>query len=411
MFPEPPSELSSREQSDFQDGWRALITDDLEVAARKLERLDRRHRENPAVGSAVGYLELRLGNRRAAEARFAAVLQRDASSMSARVGWFLTALAAGKDEVAFDRVRLLSRDHPESPLVREYLPALQLDLAEAKLQSARSLRERERYREAAEKYREALRIAPEAGGLYAEAAEAELRAGDPAAAAAHVEKALELQPKNADLYRLRGEALMALHDPEMAAEAYRKALSLRPADLLLAERYQQARRKFEMENLPPEYLSIDRTTSLTREELAALLFVKLRPAFEEGSPGEVQVIATDIGESWAREFIRQVVAAGILDVFPNHAFQPRGFVSRSDLAGALSAALLVLAPALADLPTPGPVIRDVPADNLNYRSVALAVSLGLLATNEDAEFEPRRFVTGLEAIQAVEALSRKVLPR
>ncbi len=409
-FRVPPPDLSPGDRRNFEVGWNALIEDDLERAVRELEKLGRRYPDSSGVDSALGFLALRLGERRNAEVYFTSALMHEPSLASAQAGSFLTALADGREEVAFERLRLLREDHPGHSLVGRYLSTMQLKLAESKLQTARSLRLEGRDKEAAEEYRETLRIAPESGRLYAEAAEVELAAGEFEAAASHAAKALELEPRSVDLYRLRGDALRAMGDLEAAVEAYGKARSLRPEDLSLAALHDEARRELERESLPAQFSDIAFARQLNREQLAALLFVKLRSVLGS-SPSRVNVIATDIGDSWAEEFIRQIVAARILPVFPNHTFQPRSSVRRSELASALAAAIYTLSPAQANASTgTTPVIEDVSPENLNYRSISLVISLGLLPIDDEGRFDPLGIVSGAEAIDAVEELSKRVTP-
>ncbi len=408
-FREPPPDLSSGDRRTFENGWSALIEGDFESAARDLEKLARRYPDSAGVDSALGYFELRLGEWTNAEVYFTAALMKEPTLAPAQAGSFLTALAEGREEVAFERLRLLKQDHPGHSLVGRYLSGMQLKLAESKLQTARSLRSEGRNKEAAEKYREALRIAPESGGLYAEAAEVELIAGEPEAATSHAAKALEFEPESVSLHRLQGDALRAMGELEEALEAYGKARSLRPGDASLAALYERARRELERMTLPPELSAIASAPRLTREQLAALLFVKLRTVLGNG-PSSVNVIATDIGDSWAEEFIRQIVAARILDIFPNHTFQPQAFVQRSGLASALAAAIGTLSPGQAHRSATTPVIRDVSPENLNYRSISIAISLRLLPINDDGRFEPLRLVSGAEAMAAVDALSKRVIP-
>jgi len=408
QFPSPPASLTPSQQTTFEQGWQALTTDNLELAARILEGLARERRGDPSVDAAFGYLELRTGNRRAAESRFSTALAQQPTMAAAQAGLVLTALANGDDETAFDRIQTLGRDHPEDPLFREYLPVLQLELAEAKLQQGRALQVEERYEEAAEVYREAVEIAPGAGGLYLELAQVEFAAGEFQNAAEHAAQAIELDPGNVEAYRLRGDALRKVGDLEFALEAYRQAMLRSPDDAELAQLYQETRRAHERESLPAQYFSIAESARLSREALAALLFVKLQSALGDASL-RADVIITDVGNSWARQAIRDVVAARILDVYPNHTFQPQALVRRSDLAVAFANAMKALAPGETPDRPPDVAIVDVPPDHLSYPPVALSVSLGLLPTDQTGEFGPQRFVTGSEAIAATDALARRIL--
>jgi hypothetical protein len=172
------------------------------------------------------------------------------------------------------------------------------------------------------------------------------------------------------------------------------------------ERGSTVERTLRETTLPEEYLGIRDSGRLTREQLAALLYVDLREAFDRSTVGN-SVIATDVAESWASSYILRTVGAGVLEVFPNHTFQPSAFVSRLDLALALSRALENLAPEAFEASrgsSEPPEFADLARQNPGYDAAALSVALGLLAPGEGSAFEPRRIVTGQEAASAVAAL-------
>ena len=144
-----------------------------------------------------------------------------------------------------------------------------------------------------------------------------------------------------------------------------------------------SKRSFQEQNLPPEYEGISEADRLTRQQLAALLYLELRDAYD-GVPETTPVIATDIGDSWAQTFIRHVVGTGILEVFSeSHVSNRKLFVRRADLADGLAAALEILAPTAYDLARGNrrastKNFPDLSSENIHYESAALSVSLGLL---------------------------------
>jgi len=413
VFREAPAELSPSDRRAFEQGWRALMLDDLKIASERFERLSQNRRAVPAVESALGYVELRQGNVASAEKRFARALQSEPRSVAALVGLSQTALSAGREELAFERLRALENVSPSNALVARYLPPLRLRLAESKLQEARRLRQARSYREASAKYNEAFTITPEATGLDAEVAEVELMAGEADRAAQYAKRALETEGGNGSLWALYGDSLKAQGQLTPAVEAYAKARTLLPSDAGIQERFAQARAELDRETVPPEYLSIADSERLTREQLAALLAVKLHDALSS-APRRTNVIATDANSSWARDYIQSAVAAGLLDVFPNHTFQPRAYVRKGELALALQAALAAFGSSKTHVigtSEPDPLmIADVPRDHVTYTAVAQAVTLGLLPVDTMDRFEPLRFVSGQEGVEAVDALSRKVTP-
>jgi tetratricopeptide (TPR) repeat protein len=415
---ESPENLSASQRKEFDRGWKALREGRLDVASADLEGIARSHgkdprRNGPELATALGYLDFRLGNVGAAETGFQAVLQVDPAYGPAQAGYFLAALSTGDEEKAFERLKRLEASYPEHELVDRYGTTLRVNVAETRLRTARELAGKGRYEDAARSYIEALEVAPEAGSVYVEAAEAELKAGYPARAREHAFRATELETANADAFRVFGEALYQDGDLSGAARALRNALSLRPTDGELLARVEAVEAELREKTLPPEYAAIADTARLTREQLAALVSVELKSALDT-APVEGNVIATDIAESWALPYIRRVVGAGVLEVFPNHTFQPMAFVNRIELARTLARALQVLAPDAYDRARASSGFEegfaDLPRQNVSYEAAAIAVSLGLLRSGEGRTFEPQRLVSGADATTAVVELGVHMTP-
>ena len=322
------------------------------------------------------------------------------------------ALQAGDEERAFERLVRLEENFPQHDLVDRHAAGLRVNVAEARLSAAREKMRDRKYDEAAAEYLKAIEVAPQAGSLYLETAEAELAAGDSERAAMHARRAAELEPQNADAHRLLGEASLRGGDLASAAKAFASASALRPGDAALRSQLEEVERSLRESTLPAEYEEIRDAERLTREQLAALLYVDLREAFDASEERQI-VVATDVSESWASDYILRTVGAGVLEVFPNHTFLPNAFVDRLELASALSRALEKLAPETFGAAR-GSAIRqefsDLAPQNPAYGAAALSVSLGLLAPGEEGAFEPRRIVTGSEATSAVAALREHMTP-
>jgi tetratricopeptide (TPR) repeat protein len=407
-----PSDLTASERAAFERGWKSLRAGRLEAAASDIEPLAARHPKKPEVATAAGFLELRLGDRVEAERRFQAALREDPELGAARSGHFLAALQSGNEERAFERLLRLEERFPQHDLVDRYGASLRVNVAEARLAAARDRMRERKYEQAAAEYLRALEVAPQAGALYLEAAEAELEAGYPDRAVVHARRATELEPTNADAHRLLGEACYRNDDLRGAVRALASAAALRPEDVELRFRLETIERSLRETTLPDEYASIREADRLTREQLAALLYFDLKNAFES-STATSSVIATDVSDSWASEYILRTVGAGVLEVFPNHTFQPTAFVSRLELATALSRALERLAPDAYEAArgsSEGPEFVDLARENPGYGAAALSVSLGLLAPAEGGFFEPRRIATGPEAASAVAVLRTHMTP-
>ena len=409
---ESPEALSPGQQRDFADGWRDLQQGSLEAAASELRSLSRRHGRSVEIATANGFLELRLGDLPGAERYFQVALSERSTYGPAQSGYFLAALSAGNDELAYDRLGALEKDFPQHPLVERYGTTLKVNVAESRLARARELAREGHFDEAADVYLTALALAPEVGALYLEAAEAELAAGLTDRAALHAEQATELESENTNAFRVLGEARYAGGELDAAYAAYRRAAELSPGDAEIEARLGAIELEYEAANLPPEYLGIRDAERVNRAQLAALVYLELRDAFD-GAPSGASVIATDIGDSWASTYIRRVTGVGILEVYSNHMFQPAGFVRRYDLADALSRALERLSPesyrAARESSRFEQRFSDLAPGNPQYEAAALAVSLGLIFAREGA-FDPQGFVSGSEAATAVDTLAAHMAP-
>jgi hypothetical protein len=124
-------------------------------------------------------------------------------------------------------------------------------------------------------------------------------------------------------------------------------------------------------------------------------------ALRRVAPGEPRV-AVDISGSWAREQVASALALEIMDVYPNHTFQPGAIVRRVDLARAVARTLDLLRWPVAAAPAPS----DMPPSHLDYQAVARVLAAGLMGLTAQGEFEPWRPVSGREAVEVVEALAR-----
>jgi hypothetical protein len=122
----------------------------------------------------------------------------------------------------------------------------------------------------------------------------------------------------------------------------------------------------------------------------------------------VTVVATDIRGHWAEPWIQMVTQAGLMDVFPNHTFQPQALVRRSDLAQVLTQVLTMVATPdeLAKWKAGRPRFVDLPATNVFYPAAAFVVSSGAMSLQEGTRFAPTRSVTGAMVVAAIERIEQ-----
>src|SRR5437899_11793038 len=78
----------------------------------------------------------------------------------------------------------------------------------------------------------------------------------------------------------------------------------------------------------------------TTPEKIAEIIVKYFPQILEHRQN--QQIVTDVDEAWAREEIQIVVDTGLMDIFPNHTFEPSALTTRGEFAVAMARLIRLL---------------------------------------------------------------------
>ena len=264
-----------------------------------------------------------------------------------------------------------------------------------------------RLEEARTAYVTLVNTSPASAFLLRELADVERRAGNIEAALEPARKAVELEPDEARGHLLLGELYEAQGDVARAADEFATAATLQP-DEALTERIATLRSRAAFEAMPAEYRSIQESPTVTRAQLAAVLAVRLDSLLLKARRVNAVVI-TDTRGSWASPHILAASRAGVMEVYPNHTFQPDAIVRRGDLAQAASKVLEIIAAANPQLAAAwrGSERRkfpDVGPRHFSYPAVSLVVEAGVMTTREDGGFDLTQPVSGAEAIAAVTRL-------
>jgi tetratricopeptide (TPR) repeat protein len=143
--------------------------------------------------------------------------------------------------------------------------------------------------------------------------------------------------------------------------------------------------------------------AITREQLAALLARYFPQLTGVQRPHEV---LTDVEDSWAQSSIQAVVAAGILDPMPTHAFQPTRTVSRGEFAEAVARLTRLLHLFPQETPPISPL--DVVPGSTLYRELQPVLGFGLLSLDNAGNFDVSAPVGGEEAVNIAEKLLRLI---
>lgn len=396
-----PGELSPGETKDFERAWRDVRAGQAAQAEKRFRALLAKHPGSVRLETGLAYALLREGRAPDAARTFASVLGRSADYVPALVGAAATAARAGQGDEALPHLRRASTLEPGNDTVRRRLAEVRLQVTERRVAAARAARAAGTPDIAIAEYRRALEAAPEVAEVRLALADLLVERGQTTEAVA----VLQADPEEDRPVLLRlGELLTGQREYGRALEAYRRVLALDARDEEALRHSREVREALELLQMPEEYRRLPSAPTITRADLAALVMSKV--TLLSRLPAGAAQVAIDISGSWARDQIIRALALDILDVYPNHTFQPAAVVRRGDLAEAVSRVL-----DLAKVP-PGTLANptDMSAANLSHEAVARVVGAGLMDLTETGAFEAWRPVTGQEAVDVLEGVVRLVGP-
>jgi tetratricopeptide (TPR) repeat protein len=390
----------------------------------------------------AGWGWLQAGDLRAAERNFAAALKQSASFYPAEVGLGYVALANKKQKDAllhFDRAVVVNPRYPPAlsgraealialgqekealqsldaalqadpslTVVRTRLDVLRFRGQQQEIEAARKLAQAGQLDDARGAYIGALETSPDSPFLHRELADVERRAGRLDAALEHASRSAALEPDEPRTHILLADIYEAQGDIVKAAEELGAALALQPDEALKA-RLNGLRERAAFAAMPAEYRSIETSTAVTRGQLAALFAVQLEQLLSTARSVNAIVI-TDTRGHWAAPYVLTAARAGVMEVYPNHTFQPDAVVRRADMARAVGRVLELVAQRNPQLAAPWRASKrkfpDLGPGHVNYPTAALAVEAGVMPTAADGSFQLTRPVTGAEAVASIARLAQ-----
>jgi len=405
LYPVVPRELIGADRALGVDrGWRFLQNDDLQSADREFTAA---LKASPALYPAragSGYVALAREDFDQALMAFDAVLRAASGYVPALMGRGQTLLALKRDADALAAFEAALAVDGSLADLRGRVDVLRFRGLQEIIEEARTAAAAGRLDEADRAYQRALAASPESAFLYRERGLVARRQGSLDPALEYFRRAADLDAGDAASLVQIGELLQQRQDFAGAAAAYRRAAQIEPSAELTARLAAIAEGAREA-GLPAEFRAIAASSRITRGDLAALVGVRLEDALREATPREV--VMTDLAGDWAAPWIVQVARAGVMEPFANHTFQPRSFVTRTDLAGAVSQLVALMAASRPDLRphlSERPRIADMAAGHLSYPAAAVAVSAGVMPLLADGRFDVARPVSGAEATEVVSRL-------
>jgi tetratricopeptide (TPR) repeat protein len=406
IFPAAPQAASPEIVSQHQFAWQLVQMADLRGAEREFNAILKQTPTFYPAETGLGYAALADKDHKAALAHFDKAISLEKAYAPAHAGRGQTLLAMNDAEKALASFDAALAADPSLATIRSVADVLRFKGLQGNVAAARQAAEAGRLADATAAYRKAIAATPDSPFLYRELAMVERRDNRLADALLHAQKAVELDPSDARNHVVLADVLESQGQFAKAAEAVAAGLALEPNDAL-TRRVEALRERAALETMPDEYRAIDKSSTITRAQLAALIGVQLEEIVTRGS-SQSGAVMTDIRSNWAQPWILSVTRAGFMEPYANHAFQPNATVTRGDLAFTVSRilnAIAVTRPQLAaGWRNARPKFTDVPPGHLRYPAVALAVGAGVMASTGEGSFQLARPVTGAEAVSAIRKL-------
>lgn len=405
VFPEPDTVVADTIRTEHESAWNVLQSGDPKGAERRFTAVLKRDALFYPAQAGLGYAALARKDYDEALEHFQRAVSTQARYAPALAGLGQTHLAMGQRDRALAAFEAALAADPGLSSIRSAADVLRIQGLQGGVVGARRAAQEGRLAEARAGYQQAIAASPESPFLYRELADIERRDGNLVAALEQVQKAISLDAAEPRSFVLQADIYEAMGDYARAAEALASAAALEPSDTI-SDRLETLRARVSLAAMPEEYRTIEAAPAITRAQLAALIGVRMEEVLKR-APRTTPSVITDIRGSWAQPWILAVTRAGLMEVYPNHTFQPGATVRRADLASTASRVLNVLAadnPAVAAWRSARRRFPDVSPSHLAYPAVSMAVEAGVIRPLETGGFGLARPVTGEEAVAAINRL-------
>ncbi|MBN1967807.1 MAG: S-layer homology domain-containing protein [Candidatus Delongbacteria bacterium] len=121
---------------------------------------------------------------------------------------------------------------------------------------------------------------------------------------------------------------------------------------------------------------------------------------------------TDIDNSWAKSWINQVIENGVMEVGPDHKFNPNEKITRAEFAQMLLRVLVIISND-ESLYTKyfgeeSSMFPDVRTDHFAYNAIAVCATRGIMKAEMNGEFGIAKKVSGAEALLTIRELQNSL---
>ncbi|MCP5051422.1 MAG: tetratricopeptide repeat protein [bacterium] len=407
----PEMDTGQYSDSHYKAGWRKLKEGKPREAMVHFEQSvsadDKLH-----VG--YGYVFLSQGKLQQARRNFLKSLELNPDGLQAQFGLATIHEKTNEPEEAFliySRLRTKHPDHPWIKIRYEFIKSTQTEYFLKQAQLYKDQGETPAYIEAIKK---ATRYSPELVNLKVQLADLYNQQQQYEPAAQNYEMVLEKQPNNEEVLKKLAAVYEYLNKIDAAVMIHKKMLEFKPGDPEITKKISDLKMKFYQLNLPGKFKGIFFQKQINREELAALIGYYFDKYLEPRPP----VIVTDIGGSFAKEYIIKICTLGIMKLRPDHSFGRFPNMNRAGFAVVLDSLINYLEKSEAGAYT----IRFTPLDqpvepadisplHRNYKVIKFLVNSGIMKPDAVNNFNPTLEISPDEVLNAVRKILNSIRER
>lgn len=386
-----------------EDAWKNLKTGHADRAVKILAKLGA---GSPLYLAGMGYANYVRQEKQRAEDFFLASLREYPEQVLSRLGLAQLYLESGRDEQAFSECRKVLNIEPEHPWAKPQFENIKQRKTTEMLDTAQDLVNSDDLEAGKAAFLKVLFYSPESTEAHLALAGIYNQQAKPDNALIHIKAAYDNNPLDEAILETYGDILFASKENAKSLDIYEKLLELDPEHKIAQERIESLKNRLGIFELPSQYDSISISEAVTKEQMAALMSVKFKNILV--LPTSKPPIIIDISTSWAAKFILQIASLNILDIYPNHTFQPNKIITRAEMAETISRLLNHLQKQghrfIQQIPPNRINISDVSPDNYYYNPILLMVSYDLMSLAPGKTFNPDRPVPGQEVIRLLDVI-------
>jgi tetratricopeptide (TPR) repeat protein len=400
----PEMDSSPDNDSYYVEGWKKLKEGNPREAIKNFEQSSTTD-ERLFVG--FGYAFLAQNRMEFARRNFEKALEINPGSLQAQFGLAAMHELLNEKKKAFQVYSKLRTLYPGNVWVKVRYDSIKTSETENYLKQAESYKKGNREDAYISALETASRYSPEMIDIKVEIADFFNSKQQYQQAVQQYEKVLEKLPHNREILIKLADVYEKMNRLDSALVIYRKMQELRPGDLHIGNKINELKIKFYESNLPPKFKNIYFKSDINREELAALLGYYFDKYLESRPP----VIITDIGGSFAKEYIIKVCTLKIMDLRPDHSFDRFSQINRAALAVVINALLKYLEKAAVgaydmQLHPLEEVIEpvDILPLHKDYETIKFLINSGIMKSDVQNRFNPTLDVSPYEVLEIIKKI-------